>query len=208
MKHETTSAHSEEICGGCSLPENFLDMVPPLEALSIPAFREPVRMRNHPLITEAHTHRVGLVPRSLRLAEDVLVETAVLAGGEQSVRVPRPGHVRGGIPVGREGGEGYVGTVNVPHVHGEINDEGRACEIVGAVRPPLDTAHRADGVDSVLEAVRLIQRASGCVPDSDGLVSSCGTEPVPLLRVPVAAEHEGGVGRPLTGPSVCSSNVP
>ena len=105
---------------------------------------------------EAKTHWICLVPRPCCFPEHVLVERPVLRGGDQGVGVTAPRDVGGHISVLEEGGEGDVWPLDVPDIDSKVDTERAAAEVVRPLWPPLDAPHRADGVDSVLQAVHLV----------------------------------------------------
>ena len=114
---------------------------------------------------KAETHGVGLVPGSDSVTEHMLVQGAILAGGDEGVGVTAPGNVRGQVAVLVEGGEGDKGSLDVPHVDGKVNAQSTGAKVVSPGRPPPHPAHWSDCMDCVLQTMMPVTSLAHCVPD-------------------------------------------
>ena len=165
---------------------------------------------------KAETHGVGLVPWSDSITEHMLVQGAILAGGDEGVGVTAPGNVRGQVAVLVEGGKGDKGSLDVPHIDSKVNAESTGAKIVSPGWPPSDPAHWTNCVDRILQTMMSITSLAHCVPDLrwsvisngqlteiqhpylDCLVSTRCCQNIPQLRMPVTGEHMIVVSRPLS----------
>ena len=157
---------------------------------------------------ETETHWVSFVTRPDCISEDMLIQSTILAGGDERVGITTPGNVSGHIPVLVKCCKWYKWSLDIPHIDCKVYTQSTAAQVVMSLWSPLDPAHRTNGVDSVLQTMHLVPLPADCVPHLDSLVpTSCG-QPVSQLRVPVTGKHMVIMSWPLFLTSVRSPRVP